>query len=193
MPKIGYNNNVNYEDLRRVGTNPTLNYQKKLQTKDLKKLIKRRDTLASIEERVEKLLSEKIESIGYELYDVEYSKEGKNYFLRIFIDKPDGIDLNDCEKVNNEINEILDKADYIKDQYFLEVSSPGIERIIRKEKHLKKYIGNEVNIKLFKKDEQGKKEYQGILKNFDQDSIELEQNIKIQRKNIAQIKTVYNW
>lgn len=193
MPKIGYNNNVNYEDLRRVGTNPTLNYQKKLQTKDLKKLIKRRDTLASIEERVEKLLSEKIESIGYELYDVEYSKEGKNYFLRIFIDKPDGIDLNDCEKVNNEINEILDKANYIKDQYFLEVSSPGIERIIRKEKHLKKYIENEVNIKLFKKDEQGKKEYQGILKNFDQDSIELEQNIKIQRKNIAQIKTVYNW
>lgn len=149
--------------------------------------------MASIEERVEKLLSEKIESIGYKLYDVEYSKEGKNYFLRIFIDKPDGIDLNDCEKVNNEINEILDKADYIKDQYFLEVSSPGIERIIRKEKHLKKYIGNEVNIKLFKKDEQGKKEYQGILKNFDQDSIELEQNIKIQRKNIAQIKTVYNW
>lgn len=149
--------------------------------------------MASIEERVEKLLSEKIESIGYELYDVEYSKEGKNYFLRIFIDKPDGIDLNDCEKVNNEINEILDKANYIKDQYFLEVSSPGIERIIRKEKHLKKYIGNEVNIKLFKKDEQGKKEYQGILKNFDQDSIELEQNIKIQRKNIAQIKTVYNW
>ena len=120
--------------------------------------------MASIEERVEKLLSEKIESIGYELYDVEYSKEGKNYFLRIFIDKPDGIDLNDCEKVNNEINEILDKANYIKDQYFLEVSSPGIERIIRKEKHLKKYIGNEVNIKLFKKDEQGKKEYQGILK-----------------------------
>lgn len=149
--------------------------------------------MASIEERVEKLLSEKIESIGYELYDVEYSKEGKNYFLRIFIDKPDGIDLNDCEKVNNEINEILDKANYIKDQYFLEVSSPGIERIIRKEKHLKKYIENEVNIKLFKKDEQGKKEYQGILKNFDQDSIELEQNIKIQRKNIAQIKTVYNW
>ena len=147
----------------------------------------------NIEEKVEQLIEKTINELGYELYDVEYAKEGKDYFLRIFIDKPDGIDLNDCEKVNNEINEILDKADYIKDQYFLEVSSPGIERIIRKEKHLKKYIGNEVNIKLFKKDEQGKKEYQGILKNFDQDSIELEQNIKIQRKNIAQIKTVYNW
>jgi len=149
--------------------------------------------LASIEERVESLLKEKIEAIGYELYDVEYSKEGKNYFLRIFIDKTEGIDLNDCEKVNNEIDEILDKADYIKEQYFLEVSSPGIERIIRKEKHLKKYIGHEINIKLFKKDKNGNKEYQGILKAFDQENIELEENIKIERKNIAQIKTVYNW
>ena len=100
-------------------------------------MLKRRDILASIEERVESLLKEKIEAIGYELYDVEYSKEGKNYFLRIFIDKTGGIDLNDCGKVNNEIDEILDEADYIKEQYFLEVSSPGIERIIRKEKHLK--------------------------------------------------------
>ena len=156
-------------------------------------MLKRRDILASIEERVENLLKEKIEAIGYELYDVEYSKEGKNYFLRIFIDKPEGIDLNDCEKVNNEIDGILDKADYIKEQYFLEVSSPGIERIIRKEKHLKKYIGHEINIKLFKKDKNGNKEYQGILKAFDQENIELEENIKIERKNIAQIKTVYNW
>lgn len=149
--------------------------------------------MASIEERVESLLKEKIEAIGYELYDVEYSKEGKNYFLRIFIDKTGGIDLNDCEKVNNEIDEILDEADYIKEQYFLEVSSPGIERIIRKEKHLKKYIGHEINIKLFKKEKNGNKEYQGILKAFDQENIELEENIKIERKNIAQIKTVYNW
>ena len=149
--------------------------------------------MASIEERVESLLKEKIEAIGYELYDVEYSKEGKNYFLRIFIDKTGGIDLNDCEKVNNEIDEILDEADYIKEQYFLEVSSPGIERIIRKEKHLKKYIGHEINIKLFNKDKNGNKEYQGILKAFDQENIELEENIKIERKNIAQIKTVYNW
>ena len=149
--------------------------------------------MASIEESVESLLKEKIEAIGYELYDVEYSKEGKNYFLRIFIDKTEGIDLNDCEKVNNEIDKILDEADYIKEQYFLEVSSPGIERIIRKEKHLKKYIGHEIDIKLFKKDKNGNKEYQGILKAFDQENIELEENIKIERKNIAQIKTVYNW
>ena len=149
--------------------------------------------MASIEEKVEALLKSKIESIGYELYDVEYSKEGKNYFLRIFIDKPEGIDLQDCEKVNNEINNLLDEADYIKDQYFLEVSSPGIERILKKDKHLKQNIGEEVCVKLFRKDENGNKEYQGILKGFNENSIMLENEIKIERKNIAQIKTIYNW
>ena len=71
--------------------------------------------MARIEERVEKLLQPTIEKIGYDLYDVEYAKEGKNYFLRIFIDKPEGIDLEDCEKVSNEINGLLDEADYIKE------------------------------------------------------------------------------
>ena len=85
--------------------------------------------MANIEEKVENLLKDEIEKNGYDLYDVEYAKEGKNFFLRIFIDKPDGIDLKDCEKVNDVINDLLDKADYIKDQYFLEVSSPGIERM----------------------------------------------------------------
>ena len=70
--------------------------------------------------------------------------------------KEDGIDLNDCEKVNNEINDLLDKADYIKEQYFLEVSSTGVERVLRKDKHLQQNRGNEINIKLFKKDEKGK-------------------------------------
>ena len=149
--------------------------------------------MASVEEKVEKLLKAKIESIGYDLYDVEYSKEGKNYFLRIFIDKPEGIDLQDCEKVNNEINDILDEADYIKEQYFLEVSSPGIERVLKKEKHLQQNMGKEVNVKLFRKDKNGNKEYQGILKEFDEDSIMLETDIKIERKNIAQIRTVYKW
>jgi ribosome maturation factor RimP len=149
--------------------------------------------LANIEEKVESLLKNKIEEIGYELYDVEYAKEGKNYFLRIFIDKPGGIDLNDCEKVNDSINDLLDTADYIKEQYFLEVSSPGIERILRKDSHLKQNIGKEINVKLFQKDENGKKEYQGILKDFNKDTITLEEDEKIERKKIAQIKTIYNW
>ncbi len=139
--------------------------------------------MANIEEKVEKLVKEPIEKIGYKLYDVEYSKEGKDYFLRIFIDKDNGIDLNDCEKVNDAISDILDEANYIKEQYFLEVSSPGIERILRKDKHLEENIGEEINIRLFKKDENGLKEYQGILKNFDNEFIELQDSVKIERKN----------
>ena len=152
--------------------------------------------MANIEERVEKLIEPIIEKIGYELYDVEYAKEGKNYFLRIFIDSEKGIDLNDCEKVNDAITDILDEENYIKEQYFLEVSSPGIEKVLRKEKHLEKNIGTEISVKLFKKDENGKKEYTGILNDFDQETIkvEIEKQIQeIQRKNIAQIKTIYEW
>ena len=149
--------------------------------------------MASIEERVETLIKSTIEEIGYDLYDVEYAKEGKNYFLRIFIDKSEGIDLQDCEKVNDAINDLLDTADYIKEQYFLEVSSPGIERILRKDKHLEQNIGKEVYVKLFKKDENGNKEYQGNIEKFDQEKLFLEENIEIERKNVAQIKTIYNW
>jgi len=148
--------------------------------------------VAKIEERVEELIKEKIENIGYSLYDVEYAKEGPNYYLRIFIDNEKGIDLEDCEKVSNEINEKLDEADYIKEQYFLEVSSPGIERILRKGRHLEQNIGQQVEVKLFKKDENGNKNYIGELKEFDEQSITIDE-IKIERKNIALLKTVYDW
>ena len=122
--------------------------------------------MANVEEKVEALVKPIIEGLGYELYDVEYAKEGKNFYLRIFIDSNQGIDLNDCEKVNDAINDVLDEADYIKEQYFLEVSSPGIERVLRKDRHLEQNIGNMVSVKLFKKDEDGNKEYEGILKGF---------------------------
>jgi len=82
------------------------------------------------------LLNLILKSFGYRLYDVEYAKEGKDYFLIIYIDSDDGIGLTDCEKVTHAINDILDKADYIKQEYFLEVSSPGVERILRKDNHL---------------------------------------------------------
>ena len=151
--------------------------------------------MAKIEEKVEQLVKDPIENIGYSLYDVEYVKEGPEYYLRIYIDKESGIDLNDCEKVSNEINEILDKADYIKEQYYLEVSSPGIERKLRKDKHLEQNISKNVEIKLFKKDNNGKKEYTGKLKAFNQEEIiiETDKEIAIERKNIAQIKTIYEW
>ena len=79
--------------------------------------------LTNIESKVENLIIKQVEKLGYELYDVEYTKEGKDYFLRIYIDSDKGISLDDCEKVNNEITDLLDTADYIKEQYFLEVSS----------------------------------------------------------------------
>lgn len=151
--------------------------------------------MASIEERVESLVEKKVNDLGYELYDVEYAKEGKDYYLRIFIDKPEGIDLNDCEKVNDGINDLLDQADYIKEQYFLEVSSPGVERTLRKDKHLESNLGSLVEIKLFKPIEK-QKVLQGILKEFNKESLMLEinnENIEIERKNISLIKTIYNW
>ena len=160
--------------------------------------------MANIEQKVETLLKPKIEELGYELYDVEYVKEGKNYFLRIYIDNEKGIDLKDCEKVNDAIMEPLDNADYIKEQYFLEVSSPGIERILRKDEHLEKNKGSEIYIKLFQKDNYGKKEYYGILKYYTESEVTIETNeiinkeeikkeITLERKNIAQIKAVYHW
>jgi ribosome maturation factor RimP len=151
--------------------------------------------MAKIEERVEELIKDKIENIGYSLYDVEYAKEGPNYYLRIFIDSEKGIDLDDCEKVSNEINEKLDEADYIKEQYFLEVSSPGVERILRKDRHLEQNIGKEVVINLFKSID-NQKQIEGVLNKFDNNIIYIEQKnniVEIERKNIALIKTKFEW
>lgn len=153
--------------------------------------------MANIEERVESLIQSTIENLGYELYDVEYAKEAKNYFLRIYIDKENGIDLNDCEKVNDGIMELLDEADYIKDAYFLEVSSPGVEKNLRKEKHLSRNIGQKVEINLFKPFEK-KKQLIGILEGFDEYTVKIKSEdaegfVAIERKNIALIKTKYDW
>ena len=143
--------------------------------------------MSSLEEKIEKLVEPKIVNLGYELYDVQYVKEGKDYFLRIFIDNSNGISLEDCEKVNNAITDLLDDANYIKQQYFLEVSSPGVERILRKDKHLKDNIGEKIEIKLFKP-LNNKKEYVGILEKFDEENIVIRQEneeLQIDRKNIS--------
>ncbi|MGN1269775.1 MAG: ribosome maturation factor RimP [Clostridia bacterium] len=166
-----------------------------------------------MEEKIETLIGKTIEELGYELYDVIYEKEAKDYYLRIFIDTPKGISLEDCEKVNDVINPLLDEANYIKEQYFLEVSSPGIERVLRKDKHLQSSLEKEVEVSLYspislnsdeieEKKKKGKKNTTknivGILKSFDKEKItitsnELEETIDIQRKNISNIKLKYNW
>lgn len=151
--------------------------------------------MTNIESKVEKLIAPQIENLGYELYDVEYVKEGKDYYLRIYIENEKGISLDDCEKVSNEITDILDKEDYIKEQYFLEVSSTGVEKVLKKDKHLKANLGVNVQIKLFKPINKNK-QYQGVLKDFNENEIILEteeESITLERKNISQIKTIYNW
>lgn len=162
--------------------------------------------MANIEEKVEVLLTETIENLGYELYDVIYAKEAQDYYLRIFIDTPQGISLDDCEKVNDAITNMLDEANYIKDQYFLEVSSPGVERLLRKEKHLQANIGKEIVLYLFKpisldetnakKKVKPQKQIEGILKHFDEHSITIEvlnEILTIERKDIAKINLKFNW
>lgn len=153
--------------------------------------------MANIEEKIESVIQNKIKKLGYNLYDVQYVKEGQNYFLRIFIEKENGtIDLNDCEKVNDGINDILDTADYIKEQYFLEVSSTGIEKVLRKDKHLQDNLGTQVEVKLFKPIEK-QKEFLGILENFNETEITLrlenDNKITITRKDISLIKTIFDW
>ena len=157
--------------------------------------------MSSLEEKIEKLVEPKIVNLGYELYDVQYVKEGKDYFLRIFIDNPKGLEKyysqleEDCEKVNNAITDLLDDANYIKQQYFLEVSSPGVERILRKDKHLKDNIGEKIEIKLFKPINK-KKEIIGILEQINEKAIIVisdNEEQEILRQDIAQIKKVYEW
>lgn len=153
--------------------------------------------MAKIEEKIEELVTKPITDLGYRVYDVMYVKEGKDNFLRIFIDNDKGISIDDCEKVNDAITDMLDEADIIKDQYFLEISSPGVERNIRKDKHFEESIGKEVNIKLFKPLDNKEKEITGILKGFDKETVKIEtdknEEITIPRNNISSIKWAFKW
>lgn len=152
--------------------------------------------MSKIEEKVEELVTKPINELGYRVYDVMYVKEGKDNYLRIFIDNDAGISLDDCEKVNNAITDMLDEANYIKDQYFLEISSPGVERHIRRDKHLGESIGKEIDIKLFKPLNK-QKELTGALQEFDKDKItittENEEKITIERTNISSMKRTFKW
>lgn len=155
--------------------------------------------MEKLENKIEKLIQEPLNNLGYSIYDIQYVKEAKNYYLRILIEKPNGtISLNDCEKANNSIIDILDKSNLIKEQYFLEISSTGVERVIRTDRHLERHINNIINIKLFKPIN-GKKEYIGTLLEFDDNNIKIElkeqENIQlvIDRKDISIIKKYYEW
>jgi ribosome maturation factor RimP len=131
--------------------------------------------MPSISETVTGLIQCSIEKNAYELVDVEYIKEGKEWYLRIYIDTKNGksINLDDCEKVSKIVSEILDNEDPIHNSYILEVSSPGIERPLKNENDYQKYAGNTVLIKLFSPIE-GKKEIKGVLKGYENKNIVVE-------------------
>ena len=151
--------------------------------------------MAKIEERIEELVTKPINELGYKVYDVMYVKEGKDNYLRIFIDKESGISLDDCEKVNNAITDMLDETDIIKDQYFLEISSPGVERHIRKNQQLEEHIGKDINVRLFKPIDK-QKDLTGTLQKFDNEQVVLlinAQEVSIKRDNISSMKRAFKW
>ena len=134
------------------------------------KVVKTMTKREMYEAKTEEFLQPVVDEHGFELVDVEYVKEGSDYYLRAYIDKPEGVNILDCENVSRALSEALDKADFIPDAYILEVSSPGLGRTLKKDKHLQKSIGEEVEIKLFKPIDKCK-EFSGILDSFDADTV----------------------
>lgn len=119
------------------------------------------------EAKAEELLLPIVEKMDIEIYDIEYVKEGSDYYLRAYIDKQGGVNINDCEAVSRAFSDVLDAVDPIPDAYILEVSSPGLGRALKKDKHLAKSIGEEVELKLYKPEEK-RKDFAGILEGFDE-------------------------
>ncbi len=143
------------------------------------------------EEKFEQILLPVTEHCGVEIYDVEYVKEGSDWYLRAYIDKEGGVTIDDCEKVSRAVSDVMDREDFIRDAYILEVSSPGLGRSLKKDKHLARSIGETVEIKTYKPIEK-QKEFSGILKAFDKDSITIEPEegkcIKFARTDVALIR-----
>lgn len=130
---------------------------------------------ADIEKRTEELVNPFVEEHGFELFDVEYVKEGSNYYLRVYLDKEGGITIDDCEIVSRFLSDKLDSEDYIDTSYILEVSSPGLGRPLKKEKDFKRSLGEEVEIKTYKAKAvegygKGVKDFSGVLTEYDKDT-----------------------
>lgn len=147
-----------------------------------------------IEKQFEELLTPVCEKHGVEVYDVEYVKEGSDYYLRAYIDKEGGVTIGDCEVVNRELSDLMDEKDFIKDAYILEVSSPGLGRTLKKDRHYEKALGQEVEIKTFKPID-GSKEFVGILKAFDDQTFTVvidDTEKTFQRADIALMKLAFH-
>lgn len=137
-----------------------------------------------VTETVEELVTPFLDELNLELVEVEYVKEGKSWFLRVFIDKEAGVDIEDCATVSEKLEEKLDEIDPIPQNYFLEVSSPGAERPLKKDKDYLKAIGKNVYIKTYEPilDE---KEFEGVLTAFDGKELTIDMKIKTRKKTIV--------
>jgi len=143
-------------------------------------------------EKVEKLASKIAKDLGYELWNVRYLKEGKEWFLRIYIDSENGITIEDCEKMSKAIDLPLDKLDPIKNSYCLEVCSPGLERELVKNEHFQKFLGQKVKIRLIRPLLNKEKEFNGILKSFKDNNVEIisenSEHLTFNMKDVAYVK-----
>lgn len=136
-----------------------------------------------VTEVAEELVTPILDDMDLELVDIEYVKEGKNWFLRVFIDSEEGIDIEQCGVVSEKLSEKLDAVDPIPYNYFLEVSSPGAERPLKKEKDFERAVGKNVYIKTYEPIE-GEKEFEGELTNFDGQTVTVTVKQKTRRKSI---------
>ena len=148
------------------------------------------------EQKTEEILLPITEEYEFELVDVEYVKEGSTWYLRAYIDKPGGIDINDCEKVSRRLSDLLDEKDYIADAYILEVSSPGLGRPLKKEKDFKRSMGEEVEIRTYRMIDK-QKEFTGVLTGYDADTVTIamedETEKTFDRSDIALIRLAFDF
>ncbi|KIL50509.1 ribosome maturation protein RimP [Jeotgalibacillus alimentarius] len=140
--------------------------------------------MSKITELTEELVNPILEDMNLELVDVEFVKEGSNWFLRVFIDKEPGVDIEECGIVSERLSEKLDELDPIQQNYFLEVSSPGAERPLKKEKDFHNAIGKQVYVKTYEPIE-GMKEIEGVLDKYDGDSLTINVTIKTRKKEVT--------
>lgn len=142
------------------------------------------------ESKTEELVTPLIEQNNFELVDIEYVKEGSNWYLRVYIDKSGGINVDDCELISRALSDKLDEEDFIDDAYILEVSSPGLGRPLKKDKDFERSLGEDVEIKLYRMKD-GTKDYRGFLKSYNKEEIVIEDNdeeITFKRSEIALVR-----
>lgn len=147
----------------------------------------------SIKETVRDAVSETITGLGYEIWDITYSKVGADYHLEITIDSPEGINIEDCEKVHRAIDPILDECDPIEGFYYLDVSSPGVERELRTEEHISRSVGEKVRAKLFAQKD-GKRVIVGVLSAFEDGKLTITEptgEIILAPSEISKLTTVF--